>query len=378
MPGTGFRSIWFAVLSLAILYWSLRAQETVSAPVQTLLKEGDSAFAQGDCGAALLSFEKAQQMAQQLPADSTVRYEILKRLASTSAASGQFNNAESYIGQAVKWRESTIGPKDSKLVDDLLLLINLKMRTKEFDQALAIAKRVQAMHVAAYTPESIPVADDFLRIGQIYLAEEKPREAARALQTAAGLRTKLAGALDPGLLPVLDKLIEAFQKLAGDAGTGNEPLYRQALMIRETLYGKESSELISTLEGLADTYAAGGEYDAAEAAYLRLLALWEKVVGKDHPMVAVTLDKLVLFYAKQGKSDAARAALKRSVAIRARFLAVGLGHEAVDEIARGHSEEARALYNRALAALGPPDPANEELIGQIREAIGKLQSSPPK
>jgi tetratricopeptide (TPR) repeat protein len=149
-------------------------------------------------------------------------------------------------------------------------------------------------------------------------------------------------------------------------------------MIRETLYGKESSELISTLEGLADTYAAGGEYDAAEAAYLRLLALWEKVVGKDHPMVAVTLDKLVLFYAKQGKSDAARAALKRSVAIRARFLAVGLGHEAVDEIARGHSEEARALYNRALAALGPPDPANEELIGQIREAIGKLQSSPPK
>ena len=307
--GTGFGSAWFAVLSLAILCCSVRAQEAVSAAVQSLLKEGDSAFAQGDYGTALQSFEKAWQMAQQLPVNSTVRYEILKRLTSTSAASGQFNNAEGYVQQAVKWRETTIGPKDPKIADDLLLSVNLNMRTGEFDRALATAQRVQAMHIEAYTSESIPVADDFLRIGQIYLAEEKPREAARALQTAAGLRTKLAGALDPGLLPVLDKLIEAFQKLAGDTGTGNEPLYRQALMIRETLYGKQSSELISTLEGLADTYAAGGEYDAAEPAYLRLLALWEKVVGKDHPMVAVTLDKLVVFYAKQGMSGAARAAL---------------------------------------------------------------------
>jgi tetratricopeptide (TPR) repeat protein len=152
----------------------------------------------------------------------------------------------------------------------------------------------------------------------------------------------------------------------------------EALMIRETVYGKDSTELISTVEGLADTYAASGEFDAAEPAYLRLLALWEKALGNDHPMVAVTLDKLVVFYAKQGKSDMARAALTRSVAIRANFLAVGLAHEAADEIARGHGEEARALYNRALAALGPPDSTSQELIGQIREALGKLPSAPPK
>jgi outer membrane protein assembly factor BamD (BamD/ComL family) len=73
MPGTGFRSVWFAVFSIAILCCSMRAQEAVSGPVQTLLKEGDSAFVQGDYGAALQSFEKAQQMVQQLPRDSTVR-----------------------------------------------------------------------------------------------------------------------------------------------------------------------------------------------------------------------------------------------------------------------------------------------------------------
>jgi tetratricopeptide (TPR) repeat protein len=378
MGDTCFRCVQLAAFLLAICCWPAAAQEPPAVPVQSFLSEGDAAYAQGDYEAARRSFTKAQQAAQQLPSGSPLRYEVLRRLASASAASGQFVDAARYLEQAAKWRESSIGPKDPKIVDDLLLLINLKMRTKEFDQALVTAQRVEAMHVEAYTSESIPVADDLLRIGQIYLAEEKTREAIRALSKAAELRTKLVGSLDPGLLPILDNLIEAFQKLVGGiSGGATEPLYREALMIRETVYGKDSTELIATLEGLADTYAADGDY-RAEPTYLRLLALWEKAVGKDHPMIAVTLDKLVVLYAKQGKSEMARTALARSVAIRARFLAVGLAQQADDEISTSHGEEARALYNRALAVLSPSDPANEELISQIREALGKLPSAGPK
>src|SRR5580658_7423819 len=125
MSSAGFRVVGFAVLSFAICGWPGRAQDAVTAPVQLLLKEGDRAFAQGNYGAARQSFEKAQQTAQQLPADSPIRYEVLKRLTSTSAASGEFADAERYLQQAVKWRESTIGPNDPKLADDLLLSVNL-------------------------------------------------------------------------------------------------------------------------------------------------------------------------------------------------------------------------------------------------------------
>ena len=263
-----------------------------------------------------------------------------------------------------------------KLKVDLVLSVNLDMRAKEFDRALATAQRVQAMHVAAYTSESIPVADDLLRIGQIYLAEKKPQEALRSLAEAAGIRTKLAGPLDPGLLPVLDRLNEASVAIGG-AG-GNERVLRQALVIREMLYGEDSPEIISTVEGLADACSGGGEYVAAELLYERLLSLWEKAVGIDHPMVAVTLDKLVVFYSKEGKPEKAREALARSVAIRARFLAVGLSHQATDEIAAKHLEQAKALYNRALAVLGPPSPANQELIAQLKKALGDLPRSSAK
>jgi Tfp pilus assembly protein PilF len=75
MSGAGSRLGGIAVLFFAICGWPGRAQEAGTASVQLLLKEGDRAFAHGDYDAARRSFEKAQQIAPQLPADSPVRYE---------------------------------------------------------------------------------------------------------------------------------------------------------------------------------------------------------------------------------------------------------------------------------------------------------------
>ena len=369
----GLMSIRFALLLSMALCARLPAQEPAgSTAVQQSLKDGDAAFARGDYEAARQSFEKAWQGAQSLPAAAPVRYDILKRLTATNSAAGQFAEGRQYLQQAIEWRQSFSRPNDPKIVDDLLLSINLDLRTRNFDRALSTAQRVQDMHTAASTADSLAVADDFLRIGQIHLAAGKPREAAGAFLTADNLRTKLAGPLDPGLLPVLDGLNDAFGKISGGTCAGCESNYRRALAIRETVYGKDSAELIATVEGLADAYAASGEYVAAEPVYQRLLSLWEGLVGGDHPMVAVTLDKLVVLYTKEGESVKAREALARSIDIRARFLAVGLAHQAANEIAQGHADQARALYKRALAALGTPIPANADLINQIREALAGL------
>jgi hypothetical protein len=51
------------------------------------------AFAHGDYEIARQSFEKASQIAQGLPVNGPIRYEILKRLSTTSVARGQFAEA---------------------------------------------------------------------------------------------------------------------------------------------------------------------------------------------------------------------------------------------------------------------------------------------
>lgn len=94
MPGARF-----AVF--ALLYCcAIRAQKGGPPdPVQTLLREGESAFRQGDYPAARESLEKALRMTRQLPAGSVVRYEVLKRLTSVSAASGQLRTPSAILSR---------------------------------------------------------------------------------------------------------------------------------------------------------------------------------------------------------------------------------------------------------------------------------------
>jgi tetratricopeptide (TPR) repeat protein len=324
--------------------------------------QGDLAFSKGDYDGARESFEKA--LANAAP-DSPASYDLLKRLTSATVAAGKFADAQGYLQRALRVKES---------IEDLALSVNLDVRLKAYDRAIQKAQRIQALHTAANGAQSLAAADDLVRIGQIYVAEGDPAKAIPPLYQAREIRMKLAGALDPGLLPILDLFNEASNKMpnGGMHGRINEEFYRQALAIRESLYGPNSSELISTVESLADLYA--GEYmlTAAEPLYQRLLTLWETAAGADHPMVAVTLDKLVVFYVKKGEPEMARDALARSVAIRARFLADGLSIQAADAISENHPDEARALYNRALVALGPPEAGNRESIETIRKAIEKI------
>ena len=65
--------------------------------------------------------------------ETSVRYDVLKRLTETNAAPGKFAEAQRYLQQAVN------GPSDPKLADDLVLSVNFDMRTKEYDHALATA-----------------------------------------------------------------------------------------------------------------------------------------------------------------------------------------------------------------------------------------------
>jgi tetratricopeptide (TPR) repeat protein len=186
---------------------------------------------------------------------------------------------------------------------------------------------------------------------------------------------KSAGPLDPSLAPDLDRLAGAYiaQRAYGQA----EETYRHALVIRETLFGKEDADLIATVDGLA--YACFGQkkYEEAEPLYQRLIALWIKSVGDDHPMVAMALDKVAVFYADQKKYDRAKEAEERANAIRTHFLAIGLSGAATERIAEGNKDAALSLYHRALIVMDPPNPVYQELRSQIEEIV-KNQEHPPK
>ncbi len=352
----------------------LMAQEEAPSTIPQLTKDGDAFYLKGDYAAALKAFSRAWELAQQTQKDDPVRYDVLKRLTSVHAAGGEFAEADDWLQQAITWRENTLGQKDHKIADDLLISVGLCRGMKDFDRALVILRRIQSMHVEAYTFDSTMVADDFSRMGSIFAEQKKPDNAINAIDAALAIRIKLGGPLDPSLIPDLDRLGE-YHTLTRSYDSA-EAAFRHVLVIRETLYGKTHPDLISSVDGLAYALFGQQKYDEADPVYQRLIGLWESSVGKDHAMVAVALDKLAAFYAAQKKYPEVRETLERSTAIRARFLAMGISQQATQAYTEEQPEQVKAFYRRGLAVLDPPNPINDDLREQF-EAMLKAMDAPP-
>ena len=339
------------------------AQEGPAPTIPQLTKDGDAAYLKGDYEAARQAFTRAWELAQETPKDNPVRYDILKRLTSVRAAAGEFADADNWLQQAITWRENTLGRKDHKIADDLLISVSLCRRMKDFDRALAILRRVQSMHVEAYTFDSPMVADDFSRTGSIYAEQKKlenainsiaaPRHPHQTGRPARPFADSRSG--PPGRIHTL---MRAYDEA--------EAAFRHVLVIRETLYGKTHPDLISTVDGLAYALFGQQKYDEADPVYQRLIGLWESSVGKDHAMVAVALDKVAVFYSAQKKYPEVREALERSTAIRARFLAMGISQQATAGIYGRANRAGEGVLPARTGRARPAEPDQRRSARAVR------------
>jgi len=365
------------------------AQEDKLAPsIPDLEKTAQGLYMHGDYEGARQSLLQAWDLAQQLPREDPLRYDVLKRLSTVRAAVGEYADAEEFLQLAISWREQNLGPADPKIPDDVLLTVSYARSLKEYDRALWTMNRVIRLHVeskikAGASPEdamnSIPVADDYSRIAQIQMELKKPDAAVGPLHTALEIRTKLLGPLDPSLVYDLDRLagIQVTLRQYDKA----EETYRHALVVRETLYGKANGDLLGTLDGLAYSLFGRKKYEDAEPVYQRLLALWITSMGTDkHAMVAIALDKMAVFYADQKKWDEAREAETRANAIRAYLLAEGLSVEASQRIDEGVMAESLPIYKRAIKILDPPNEVYDEqrtTLENMQKEVEKVVNKPP-
>jgi tetratricopeptide (TPR) repeat protein len=95
-------------------------------------------------------------------------------------------------------------------------------------------------------------------------------------------------------------------------------------------------------------------------------------------MVAIALDKVAIFYTEQKKFDQAKEAVDRANAIRARSLGTGLEVEANWQWEQGKAAPAKALFERALRTVEPPDPVYDDLHKEIEAMLYGLRKETAK
>jgi tetratricopeptide (TPR) repeat protein len=347
------------------------AQDTPPDDLQTLLGAGNTSYLHGEYDAARQSYDKAWELAKQLPNEDPQRYDVLKRLASVRAAQGQYSEANDFLSMALSWCEQTNGIKDPKIPGDLLQSVGYLRALKDYDGALLVLGRVLGLHIrAAGTFENSNVADDYSRMAQVYMAMKNTDRAIEVLNTALDIRTKLAGPLDQTLIFDLDRLASIYS--GTQVYDKAEDTYRHALVIRESIFGKDDADLIPNVDGLAFALFGQQKYDEAEPVYKRLVALWELSLTPEHPMVAIAWQKIGVFYFAQKKYDLAKEAYDKGNAIRSLFLSTGLSEQAADTLKQGDKPAVIALYQRALKPLDPPNPLYDGLRKDVEGMIAEL------
>ena len=146
-----------------------------------------------------------------------------------------------------------------------------------------------------------------------------------------------------------------------------EPLYREALRIRQKVLGPEHRDTAGSLNNLAALYDDMGEYAEAEPLFQEALRIDQKVLGPEHPNTARSLNNLALLYEEMGEYAKAEPLFQETVRIRRKIFgrehpntAISLNNLATLYLTTGEYAKAEPLLQEALRirqkVLGPEHP----------------------
>jgi tetratricopeptide (TPR) repeat protein len=132
-----------------------------------------------------------------------------------------------------------------------------------------------------------------------------------------------------------------------------ESLHQRALKIKEKQLGIRHLDVADTLNNLASSYFLLGRYEEAVPIYIRAIEIRENKLGTNHQWVATSLNGLAEVYQAQGKYGDAVPLYLRALTIRESeddlYIPRTLHGLARTYQSQGRYVEAEKLFNRALA-----------------------------
>jgi CHAT domain-containing protein/Tfp pilus assembly protein PilF len=166
-------------------------------------------------------------------------------------------------------------------------------------------------------------------------------------------------------------------------------LYWKALGLWEHALPPDSAQIGEALNNLGATYRGLGRYEEAEPLLLRALAIQKKALGENHPDVALTLNNIGIVYLLQNRVAEAEPFVRQSLEMYQRLLpanhpkiADALNILGVLYFRRENYVEAELLFARASdigeRSLGLQHPDTLQYLGrlaQVREAQGNLSEA---
>ncbi len=229
--------------------------------------------------------------------------------------------------------------------------------------------------------ENEDVAASLNDLATVFRHQHKLAEAETLTREALAIRQKLFGNDSLEVAATLHNL----SIVLGDEGklAESEAIAREMLAIRRKLLGPQDPLVAVALNDVAWTATASGKLNEAESVQEEALAMQRRILGDGHPEVARSLSTLGQIMAKQGDLTESHAVLKATLSIQRKLL----GEDNPETLytlrsfgwtleAEGKWSEAESVHREALVfwckRAGNEDPqALAELAGLVRTLVAQ-------
>jgi tetratricopeptide (TPR) repeat protein len=221
------------------------------------------------------------------------------------------------------------------------------------EQTLAIEYFQKAISLQQKLNLEIELAESLNNLAELYYFQGRYSEAEPLFQQALEIRQRLFSGDHIDVAASLNNL--AYLYLSKGRYAEAEPLYRQALEMRQRLFSGDHPDVASSLNNLAYLYNSQGRYSEAEPLYRQALEMTQRLFSGDYPDVASSLNNLGGLYHSQGRYAEAEPLYWQALAMYQRLfsgdypdVASSLNNLGGLYHSQGRYAEAEPLYRQAL------------------------------
>ena len=303
----------FLLLTLSQLSYAAGSLDTLNKSCSDAIKANNLNQANQDCLAAGVEADK-----QTGKSDAKPRLLAYDNWADVLAAQAKWADAERVYVIAYNMRKLLLGNKSHELIPTLDKIANARLNQRKFNETLSAYQESLDLRQIKYGKDSKEVADGYHLLGIWAINAGQANDAENAFLQAYNIRRKLFGNQHVLVGKTLQNLAVATQLNRGDVAA--EPLFKTALATLEGSSGRQSPDLIDTLESLARLYKA--QPNQAEALWRRALEIREKTFGLEHLSVAIDLNEIGTILLGNQAYDQAESVLRRALDIRIKALGI--------------------------------------------------------
>jgi tetratricopeptide (TPR) repeat protein len=189
--------------------------------------------------------------------------EVKEQQAARAETLGRYEEAASRLNEALRLKESELGPNAAAVAETHFALGRLDLLQKSYPAAEEQFKKAQTMLEAAYYPEHAKVGPVVEHLAECYLAQGRLEEAEPLLKKALEIHQKTSRADRPDILHVTGRLIHLYEKTG--KWTDAEALLKKAVTAADTPWGPVEDFLYDQ----AITFQELGKNEDAEKSFKR-------------------------------------------------------------------------------------------------------------